>query len=70
MVINSSVGAAAQPGFMPTRISGSAREANETARGPDNDGDRDDLGVVRASQSTPSINASGQTVGRIIDMSA
>ncbi len=45
-------------------------EANEPAIGPDNDGDRDDQVAVQPKSSTPTVNAMGETIGQLINVSA
>ena len=46
------------------------QEANEPVSGPDNDADRDDQVAVQPATSTPAVNAMGETIGQIIDVSA
>ena len=39
-------------------------------RGPDHDGDADDAGVKAAAAPAPTVNTSGQTIGKIISTKA
>jgi hypothetical protein len=50
-----------------TRVRQDSREASEPASGPDRDRDRDDRIQTHATQRAPSVNAMGETVGRIIN---
>ena len=69
MEISASMGAAITAPQSPP-VSQSAREASETMRGPDNDADRDDQVAVNSQQSTPAVNAMGETVGQLLNVSA
>jgi hypothetical protein len=70
MEISASLGASAHVASSSSQVTRMTREANEPMSGPDNDGDRDDQVAVRSAQSTPSVNAMGETVGQLIDISA
>ena len=39
-------------------------------RGPDNDSDRDDRIATQSLRSTPAVNAMGESIGQLIDISA
>lgn len=70
MEISASMGASAHATSQSAQVSRSAQEASESMRGPDNDRDRDDQIAVQSQQSTPAVNAMGETVGQLIDVSA
>lgn len=66
----SSMSAALHAAISSPQESRPAPEARESMSGPDNDADRDDQIAVRSTDSTPAVNAMGETVGQLIDVSA
>jgi hypothetical protein len=70
MEIASSMSASFQASTPPTQVNQSRPEASEPISGPDNDSDRDDQIAVQSTNSTPAVNAMGQTIGQLIDVSA
>lgn len=70
MQINASAGAYTQVASPSSQVNRANKETSEPVNGPDNDGDRDDQVTVLSQQSTPSVNALGETVGQLINVSA
>jgi hypothetical protein len=70
MEITSSMGASFHAATPAVQANKSAQESIESMRGPDNDADRDDQITVQSTTSTPSVNAMGETVGQLLDVTA
>lgn len=70
MTDTSSIGASLHAAISSSQVSRAMPEANEPASGPDNDGDRDDQVAVQPKSSTPAVNAMGETIGQLINVSA
>ena len=70
MEISASMGAAALNAPQSPPATRSTQEASESMRGPDNDADRDDQVAVNSQQSTPAVNAMGETIGQLLNVSA
>ncbi|MFN2189424.1 MAG: hypothetical protein ACK2T3_11730 [Candidatus Promineifilaceae bacterium] len=70
MVISTGMGTSAIATNPPMQARQATPEANEPMRGPDNDGDRDDHMASQSIKSTPAVNAMGETIGKLIDISA
>ncbi len=70
MEIASSMSASFHAAAASTQASPSTQEASEPMSGPDNDADRDDQIAVQSANSTPAVNAMGETIGQLIDVSA
>jgi hypothetical protein len=70
MEISASMGASTHASTSASQVNRSAPEAKESMSGPDHDGDRDDRVAVQTPKSTPPVNAMGETVGQIINVSA
>ena len=52
------------------KVNYARQEASESTKGPDNDNDSDDRRVSQPQKTSPTINASGQTIGKNISLSA
>ncbi len=70
MEITSGMSASFQAAASSTQVSQPTQEASEPMSGPDNDSDRDDQVAVQPANSTPAVNAMGETIGQLIDVSA
>jgi hypothetical protein len=70
MEITSSMGASFHTATPAAQASVAAQESSESMRGPDNDADRDDQITVQSTTRTPSVNAMGETVGQLLDVTA
>ena len=70
MAITSNMSASFYAAMSSAQMGQSIKEASEPASGRDNDGDRDDQVAVQPANSTPAVNAMGETVGQLINVSA
>jgi hypothetical protein len=70
MVISTGMGTSNIPMNSPAQVRQATQESSEPMRGPDNDRDRDDHISSQSLKSTPAVNAMGESVGQLVDISA
>lgn len=70
MVITSGMGTSNLSAASPAPARQTTQEASEPMGGPDNDSDRDDRIATQSLRRTPAVNAMGESIGQLIDISA